>query len=60
MPSGCVVYTHFFQSKVTGGHSHAAISVEPEVISGLVSTVRALPDTLDMIQEATAADSILQ
>ena len=38
----------------------AAISVEPEVISGLVSTVRALPLTLEMIKEATAADPILQ
>ena len=38
----------------------AAISVEPEVISGLVSTVRALPVTSEMIKEATAADPILQ
>lgn len=38
----------------------AAISVEPEVVSGLVSTVRALPVTSEMIQEATAADPILQ
>ena len=38
----------------------AAILVEPEVISGLVSTVRALPDSAEIIKEATAADSILQ
>ena len=38
----------------------AAISVEPEVISGLVSTVRALPVTSEMIKETTAADPILQ
>ena len=38
----------------------AAISVEPEVISELVSTVRALPVTSEMIKEATAADPILQ
>ena len=38
----------------------AAISVEPEVISGLVSTVRALSVTSEMIKEATAADPILQ
>ena len=38
----------------------AAISVEPEVISGFVSTVRAQPVTSEMIKEATAADPTLQ
>ena len=36
----------------------AAISVEPEVVSGLVSTVRAPPVISEMIREATA--TILQ
>ena len=56
--SRCIVQTQI--KKVPEDRVIAAISVEPEVILGLVSTVRALSVTSEMIKEPTAADPILQ